>query len=99
MDVVGLRGSPKGPSRTALRTCGETPSDGSCAGVHQASEMLSPDQYEIMVARTSYGVRQAMLFELLAFSKSVLDQFWLWRTQRGLRSIAKYLPPKASYKG
>jgi hypothetical protein len=49
--------------------------------------------------RTSYGVRQAMLFELLAFSKSVLDQFWLWRTQRGLRSIAKYLPPKASYKG
>jgi len=40
-------------------------------------QMLSPDQYEIMVARTSYGVRQAMLFELLAFSKSVLDQFWL----------------------
>jgi hypothetical protein len=28
---------PKGPSRTALRTYGETPSDGSCAGVHQAS--------------------------------------------------------------
>ena len=65
----------------------------------ERKQMLSPDQYEIMVARTSYGVRQAMLFELLAFSKSVLDQFWLWRTQRGLRSIAKYLPPKASYKG
>ena len=77
MDVVGLRVSPKGPSRTALRTCGETPSDGSCARVHQASADALARSVEIMVARTSYGVRQAMLFELLAFSKSVLDQFWL----------------------